>query len=313
MMNTQGPLVSIGIPAYKTAYLARAIDSCLGQTYGNLEVVIVNDCSPHDVGGIVGGYDDPRIRYFKNDHNLGASDPGYNWNECLRRARGEFFCLLCDDDMYEPTFVEELLGLSRRYPGCNVFHSSVKVVDAAGRVIQHFPKMPEWESCASYIVGRAKVRRKQTISEWMLRRSHAVGLGGYANIPLAWGSDYISMMRFSAEGGIASTDEELAVFSRNDHNITMQRQGQCETKVRGTAIYYEQMRELVLGNDALRRAVPLRHLRKIRDYEFRATLLFASPGEFRRIAARRKDYGISALVVAMARARRAIRKLSGRR
>lgn len=69
------PLVSIGVPAFKTVFLKEAITSLLRQTYTNIEVVIVNDCSPYPVRDIVEQFGDSRIRYFENEKNVGKNDP----------------------------------------------------------------------------------------------------------------------------------------------------------------------------------------------------------------------------------------------
>lgn len=306
------PLVSIGIPAYKTTFLERAINSALSQTYEKIELVIVNDRSPHDVTSIVKKFKDKRIRYFVNEKNVGASDPGCNWNECLARARGDYFCLLCDDDAYEPMFMEELLSLTEKYPDCNVFHSSVKVVNMRNEVIQRFPKSPEWESCADYIINKARRLRKQTISEWMYKTSHIRSLGGYDNLPLAWGSDYLSVMKFSQKGGIATTQKELAVFRRSDENITMQRQGHCETKIYALSLYKNGMMALVNNNDELRSSVTKSHIDKIKNYEDVAVLMGATWDEYRAIVRRRREYQIAASSIAIAFVKRIIKRLMGR-
>ena len=291
------PLVSVGLPAYKDEFLSRAIDSVLQQTYRNLELIIVNDCSPHDIQSVVSRYDDARIKYFVNERNVGAKDPACNWNECLKKAGGEYFCLICDDDVYEPTFIEEMLKLSEKYPQCNVFHSSVKVFNTKDEVIQVFPKSPEWENTAEYIKNVSERKRKQTISEWMYKREHIVSLGGYSNLPLAWGSDYLSIMRFSVDGGIASTDKELAVFRRSDINITMHKQGQCETKVQALSLYRRELQKLVNGNEDLSRAVSASCIESIIDFEHAAILSEADSNEFKRIVRHRKQYEVSSSVV----------------
>ena len=303
------PLVSVGLPAYKAEFLSRAIDSVLQQTYRNLELIIVNDCSPHDIQSVVSRYDDARIKYFVNETNVGVKDPACNWNECLKKAGGEYFCLICDDDVYEPEFIEEMLKLADKYPQCNVFHSSVKVFNAKDEVIQVFPKSPEWESTAEYIINVSERKRKQTISEWMYKREHIVSLGGYSNLPLAWGSDYLSIMRFSVDGGIASTDKELAVFRRSDINITMQKQGQCETKVQALSLYRKELQKLVSGDKELSRAVSASCIESIIDFEHSVILSEADSGEFKRIARNRKQYEVSSSVVLKVRIKRVIKSV----
>ncbi len=79
---------SVTVPAYKAQFLAECIDSILAQTYKNLELIIVNDASPQDLDSIVSKYDDPRIRYYKNEVGFGAEHVVGNWNKCLEYAIG---------------------------------------------------------------------------------------------------------------------------------------------------------------------------------------------------------------------------------
>lgn len=309
-MNTMNiPLVSIGIPAYKSRYLSRAIDSVLGQTYQNLEVIIVNDCSPQNVNDVVAQYNDERIRYFVNEHNVGAEDPGNNWNICLKYAQGTFFCLLCDDDIYEPTFVEEMIALSEKYPTCNVFHSNVKVVNLQNKIMQQFPKFPQWESCADYIKNRSRGLRKQTISEWMFRRTHIVNIGGYTNLPLAWGADYLSIMRFAVKGGIASTDKMLVTFRRSDENITMTFVGNSEKKMQALFIYQIELKKLIKENKELSSKGLLVCADKIRKKENMPILIGSSKAEYKQILVDRDKYGLKASEIIYSFIRRAIKML----
>ncbi|MBO4906779.1 MAG: glycosyltransferase family 2 protein [Bacteroidaceae bacterium] len=213
-------LVTIGIPAFKAARLGESIASALSQTYGNIEVVVVNDKSPDDVDSVIERFNDSRLHYVVNERNLGAKDPTANWNECLRHARGEFFCLLCDDDVYAPTFIEELMKLSQRYPNCNVFRSGVCVVDDEGNEVTCFPASPEWEPVDDYMWHIYRGLRRQTISEFMLRRSVMDKVGGYVSMPYAWGSDYLSIFTFAGNTGIASTGKRLMTFRDSGFNLS---------------------------------------------------------------------------------------------
>lgn len=65
-------VISFIMPAYKSQYLSAAIESILAQDCGNWELVIVDDCSPEDLKSIVDRYNDDRIRYYRNEKNLGA-------------------------------------------------------------------------------------------------------------------------------------------------------------------------------------------------------------------------------------------------
>ena len=214
------PLVTIAIPAYKATHLAASLRSAVEQTYQETEIIVVNDQSPEDVEMVVKSFNDSRIRYHKNERNLGKNDPSRNWNECLRRARGEWFCLLCDDDQYAPSFLETMMQLSVRYPECNVLRSGVSVIDGEGRETSRYPTSPEFETIEEYMWALFHGQRRQTISEFLLRRQTVRQAGGYVNLPYAWGSDNLSIFRFGLQGGIASTSLPLTVFRDSGENIS---------------------------------------------------------------------------------------------
>ena len=102
------PLVTILIPTYNRAeFLRVAVQSAVTQTHRDLEILILDDASPDDTASVAAEFaDDPRVIYIRHPNNLGIAG---NWRAGIERARGEFFCLLHDDDTFEPTFVEKLV------------------------------------------------------------------------------------------------------------------------------------------------------------------------------------------------------------
>ena len=102
------PLVSIVLPTYKRAHLlATAMRSVLAQTYANLELIVVDDNSPDDTAQVVASFDDPRIRYVKNDPNLKLPRA---LNRGFAMARGDYLTWTSDDNLLAPTAVERMVG-----------------------------------------------------------------------------------------------------------------------------------------------------------------------------------------------------------
>lgn len=104
------PLVSIGLPVYNgEKYLSEAIDSILGQTYRNLELIICDNASTDRTEEICRAYAarDPRVRYYRNERNLGAAP---NYNLCFARARGKYFKWSAHDDRITPDFVAKAVA-----------------------------------------------------------------------------------------------------------------------------------------------------------------------------------------------------------
>lgn len=214
------PLITIAIPAYKASFLKDAISSVLRQTYPNIELIVVDDHSPEDLASLINEFNDSRIHYYKNTINLGKDDPSRNWNKCLEYAKGEYFALLCDDDTYEPTFVEDMLELAKKYPNIKVLRARAKTIDENNNTINWYPSSPTFETCLDYIYQKMSGFRRQTISEFLYVTDYIKALGGFSNTPRAWTADSLSIFKFAAENGIASVQKFLVNFRRSSKNIS---------------------------------------------------------------------------------------------
>jgi glycosyltransferase involved in cell wall biosynthesis len=93
------PKVSICIPAYRqTQYLARTLDSILRQDYQNYEVVVTDDSPDAAVETLVRRCAfGSRLSYVRNPAPLGSPA---NWNQAVRRSRGEYIKILHHDDWF---------------------------------------------------------------------------------------------------------------------------------------------------------------------------------------------------------------------
>lgn len=90
------PNVSFVVPCYKLAHLLReCIESILGQTYSDLEVLIMDDCSPDNTPEVVRSFHDQRVRYIRNETNLGHLR---NYNKGIRLSCGRYVWLISADD-----------------------------------------------------------------------------------------------------------------------------------------------------------------------------------------------------------------------
>lgn len=133
------PMVSIIIPVYNGSnYLKEAIDSALGQTYKNIEVIVVNDGS-RDKGvteKIAKSYGS-RIRYFAKE-NGGVSSA---LNEGIRQMRGEYFSWLSHDDVYCPEKIEQsILALMQENDKTMIIRCATEYIDKNSRPIVLYRK-----------------------------------------------------------------------------------------------------------------------------------------------------------------------------
>ncbi len=101
----ENPLISVCIPVYNCEdYIKFAIDSVLGQTFREFELIVIDNFSTDRTLAIARQYADKRLRIIENKKNIGAEG---NWNLALSEAKGEYIKLLCADDMLYPECLEK--------------------------------------------------------------------------------------------------------------------------------------------------------------------------------------------------------------
>ena len=126
-------MVSVIIPVYNgEKYIGEAIQSVLSQTYSSFELIIVNDNSTDKTEEAILSYSDPRIRYYKNDINLGMAK---NWNKGLEYARGEYIKVLCHDDILHQCCLEMQTFILAMNPSIALVTNSSNVIDSEKNIL----------------------------------------------------------------------------------------------------------------------------------------------------------------------------------
>ncbi len=237
---------SICIPAYKSKYLKECIESILNQTVSDFELIILNDCSPEPVKEIVTTFEDPRIRYFENEKNVGSLDLVDNWNKCLSYAIGEFVIIMGDDDILRPDYLEEFSTLISNFPALDVYHCRSLVIDDLGTEVMLTPALPQFEHVYDSIWHRLHQLRSNYISDYVYRTKTLRNRGGFFKLPLAWGSDDISAFIASAEKGIAHTNKPVFLYRSNRLSITST--GGDRDKMKADLGYSDWLRSFLKNN-----------------------------------------------------------------
>ena len=107
----KSPVFSVIMPTYNRAHLLPlAIQSVLGQSFDDLELIISNGGSSDNTREVVAGFTDPRIRYSESPERLSIGD---NYQTGLDKARGTYITFLGDDDAFVPSMFEHVLKVIR--------------------------------------------------------------------------------------------------------------------------------------------------------------------------------------------------------
>lgn len=117
--------VSVIMPVYNTKeeYLKEAIESILNQSYKDFEFIIVNDCSTNNAEDIILSYKDDRIKYFKQEQNLGVSA---TVNFAMKQAVGKYIIRMDSDDISMPERIETQVSFLEDNPQYILCGSRIK-------------------------------------------------------------------------------------------------------------------------------------------------------------------------------------------
>ena len=209
------------LPAYKPDFFEEALRSIKNQTYSDFNVLVSDDCSPHDLKSIYDDVcgDDARFSYRRNEVNMGSKSLVSHWNLLVDMCDTEYFILASDDDVYEPIFLEEVDKLARKYPKVDLIRARVKKINEKGDVL--FQDVPLQEKVAqveftSQIFYNNVI---QCIANYVFKKEILKSFGGFVDFPLAWFSDTATVLNMSNHS-VVNTKDILFCFRHSTQNIS---------------------------------------------------------------------------------------------
>lgn len=168
------PRVSVVMAAKNYArFLPEAVESVFAQTFGDWELVVIDDGSSDDTPRVVRPYlADPRVRYFRSDR-LGQSRAK---NLGAHFGRGRLVAFLDADDAWEPTKLEKQVALFDANPEVGVVFCKRSLVDERGRPL---PANPAAEPPRGSVLPRMFTQNFVCFSSCVVRREVFSHVGGF--------------------------------------------------------------------------------------------------------------------------------------
>ncbi len=225
---TGNPRLSVCVPTWNGgAHLGACLESILGQTYGDYELLVVDDGSSDETLEIAHGFRDPRMVVHRNPARWGL--PG-NWNRSLELARGELVKLVFQDDTLAPSALEKLVAALDRpsRPDLSFCRREIRhegslgaapvLGDAYMRYLDAF-----YASAASDVAGQdlvldwVRVGRPLATNvvgepSFVLLRAQAARAAGGFDTRYAQLSDWDLWLRLGRQAPLAFVDESLGLF-----------------------------------------------------------------------------------------------------
>ena len=206
------PKISVIIPAYNAEkFIKEAIDSVLGQTFRDFELIVLNDCSRDRTEEIILSYTDERIVYHKNEQNMGVAG---TLNRGLAAARGEYIARMDADDISLPERFARQAEYLDTHPDVAVLGTNVETFDENGPVCTGWsatdPKQMKVDLLFSCGLAHPSV---------MMRREVVQALGGY-DLAFEGMEDYDLWCRVAETHGVTTLKEILFRYRVHGGQVT---------------------------------------------------------------------------------------------
>ncbi len=235
-MNITPPIVSICIPAYNAErFIAATLESALAQDYPHLEIIVSDDCSTDRTLEIIYSYEKHGVRVLRQEKNLGMTA---NMNAVIRASSGKYICKLDADDLLEPAYVSQMVGVMEAHPRITFSHCACRLIDVDDNFIGY-----ERSIHGSFIRDGLEdfprwVIYHRAVNIVMLRRSAFDAVGGYDETFGTQGSEDWKICRELLKvGDVFYNDQILARY--RVHQVG--KQGLSLTRAKAYLIHLEDM------------------------------------------------------------------------
>lgn len=210
------PAISVVMPVYNARpYLAEAVESVLGQTCGDFELLLIDDGSTDGSREDIEGFKDRRVRLFLREH-AGLINV---LNFGLAEARAPVIARMDSDDVSLPERFERQLAFLRAHPEVVVLGTRVRFIDAEGRPIRDpFAPPEEHEDLVRALVDPLAANPIFHPSA-MFRREAALACGGYRT-PFVVCEDWDFWVRIARLGRLHVLPEVLLLLRKHGQNVT---------------------------------------------------------------------------------------------
>jgi len=216
MISSHLPLVSVLLPVYNAAtYLSAALQSIVQQTYPNLEIIIIDDCSTDGSMDIIRSYlENENVKLIQHPQNKGVVA---SLNEGLKLAKGEYIARMDADDIAFPTRIAKQVAYLQKHPTCYLLGTGM-IAFANNKIVRYWMPPEKHEKLNIKKLFNAPFAHPTV----MIRRKVFVQLKGYsADYPVI--EDYKLWLDIMEQHKTANLQEPLLFYRKHANNESKKR------------------------------------------------------------------------------------------
>jgi len=262
------PKISVVMSVYNSQqYLHEAIDSILNQSFKDFEFIIIDDASTDSSAEIIKSYTDPRIKYHKNEHNLGLTK---SLNKAIKLSESPYIARMDADD------ISLQKRLERQYLYL-INHEDIAMVGTFGTLIDENGKEKDKISAAlsPEEISAALVFYNQFIHSSVLYRKKVIVEAGLYNEEYKKAQDYELWLRLlSLDHKMVNLEESLVLYREHNESISVKTsQAQNDFSIDATEWFLEKKLKIHIMKKYIAnyKKLILKH-EKIDIFSFMATL-----------------------------------------
>jgi hypothetical protein len=239
------------MPAYNAErYILQSIQSVLGQTFEDFELLVIDDCSIDGTAKILSSIHDRRLWVLRNERNLGVVG---SLNHGMGQARGRYIARIDADDLCLPTRFAKQKSYLDLHPDVVMVGTEMSVLDEGQVRRSRLPPDPDpmmlrWQFYISNPVGHPSM---------MFRAAAVKLLDSYLREAFQCAEDFDFSHRMLRLGSIAVVPEFLVIYRRHQANLTRTRRDEMIAKT--AAVLRDAYTELLGGDCAAEARIAAEH------------------------------------------------------
>lgn len=218
------PRVSVVVTCYNYGrFVAEAVDSLLGQTFQELEVIVVDDASPDNSRAVLleRYSDNPRVKLILHEQNQGHIR---SYNEGLAMAQGEFMGVLAADDFcLRPDAVARQVAVFDAHPRVGFVFSAYAMVDVESKPFRSFQPFAHDYVRNGFDEFRSLMFANYIPHSGTLVRRSAHAEIGYYDVALPHAGDWDLWLRVASRFDVGYISEQLFAYRVHGTNMSIAR------------------------------------------------------------------------------------------
>ena len=188
----------------------------MDQIYPNLEIIVADNCSTDGTKALVAGMADRRLRYFRQEVNIGSTN---NFNFCLEQAKGEYLLFLHDDDRIDHDFVESCIQAANGISDIGLIRTGIRWIDTddnvRGEALNRVGGLPLEEFFLGWFMGRTPMHPCSTL----FNTKRLKEIGGFHSKHNLF-DDVIAEVKLAAKYNRVDVPDVKASFRHHSNQLT---------------------------------------------------------------------------------------------